>query len=81
MLKQEVIFRDLGLMAYKPAWEYQEMLLDSNVKIKSSLRQRELAHDDGSLLEGVAESEISLRTSNFFLFVEHHKLENQLERH
>ena len=71
MLKQEVIFRDLGLMAYKPAWEYQEMLLDSNVKIKSSIRQRELAHDDGSLLEGVAESDISLRTSNFFLFVEH----------
>ena len=71
MLKQEVIFRDLGLMAYKPAWEYQEMLLDSNVKIKSSIRQRELAHDGGSLLEDVAESDISLRTSNFFLFVEH----------
>ncbi len=35
MDKQPVIFLDLGKMDYQPAWEYQENLLQQNVKIKS----------------------------------------------
>ncbi|MEO5563348.1 MAG: lipoyl(octanoyl) transferase LipB [Chitinophagaceae bacterium] len=38
MNKQEVIFEDLGVMAYKEAWDYQEELLQKNVKTKSLLR-------------------------------------------
>lgn len=34
---QEVIFEDLGSIAYKQAWDYQEVLLQQNVKIKSRL--------------------------------------------
>ncbi|MFT3751020.1 MAG: lipoyl(octanoyl) transferase LipB [Agriterribacter sp.] len=32
---QEVFFKDLGEIAYKQAWDYQEALLQENVKIKS----------------------------------------------
>ncbi len=35
MEKQGVIFRDLGLMDYQTAWDYQERLLSDNVKRKS----------------------------------------------
>jgi len=35
MTKQPVIFRDLGQMNYKAAWEQQESLLQKNVRIKS----------------------------------------------
>ncbi len=34
MEKQKIVFRDLGLMDYKPAWDYQEMLLQENILIK-----------------------------------------------
>ena len=35
MEKQKVVFQDLGRMDYKAAWDYQESLLQQNVKIKS----------------------------------------------
>lgn len=35
MKKQKILFTDLGLMAYKEAWDYQETLLQENVKRKS----------------------------------------------
>jgi lipoyl(octanoyl) transferase len=41
MDKQTVIFEDLGQMDYKAAWDYQERLLQENVKIKSELRELE----------------------------------------
>ena len=39
MIKQSVIFRDLGTMDYKSAWDYQEALLQENVKIKAEGRK------------------------------------------
>jgi lipoyl(octanoyl) transferase len=41
MKKQTVIFRDLGLMDYKSAWDYQEQLLHENVKRKSLVYSQE----------------------------------------
>ena len=38
MSKQQVIFRDLGTMDYKTAWDYQEELLQHNVRKKSAAR-------------------------------------------
>ncbi|MBK7559584.1 MAG: hypothetical protein IPI54_15645 [Chitinophagaceae bacterium] len=38
MDKQKVIFQDLGIIDYKTAWDYQENLLQENVRIKSALR-------------------------------------------
>ena len=35
-MKQNIIFQDLGRMDYKSAWDYQELLLQQNVKKKSA---------------------------------------------
>jgi lipoyl(octanoyl) transferase len=42
MAKQSVIFRDLGQMDYKTAWDYQESLLQQNVNLKSRVGIEEL---------------------------------------
>lgn len=55
MEKQEVIFRDLGKMEYKSAWEYQEKLLKENVQKKSV----------------VSSQETGVETQHYLLFVEH----------
>jgi len=54
--KQEVIFKDLGIIDYKDAWDYQEDLLQQNVQIKSDNRQ-------------LTDSKLS--TQHYFLFCEH----------
>lgn len=35
---QEVLFRDMGKMDYRSAWDFQEMLLQQNVSIKTEAR-------------------------------------------
>ncbi|TMI61836.1 MAG: lipoyl(octanoyl) transferase LipB [Bacteroidetes bacterium] len=67
MSKQQVIFQDLGQMDYKTAWDYQEKLLQENVKRKSLVFSQE---------SGVDESELTthdsrLTTEHHLLFVEH----------
>lgn len=52
---QQVIFRDLGLIDYKKAWDYQEALLNSIVEEKMSVR------DHGT----------PLSPKHFLLFCEH----------
>ena len=69
MIQQQVIFRDLGIMSYKTAWDYQEQLLQENVRRKSEVRSRKLE-------AGVTQSDIGLLTSDldtqhYLLFVEH----------
>jgi lipoyl(octanoyl) transferase len=61
MQKQAVIFRDLGNIDYKTAWDYQESLLQQNVQIKSDARKLE---ENPAPIREVA-------TSNYLLFVEH----------
>ena len=67
MQLKQVIFRDLGLIPYQAAWDYQEKLLNKNVRIKSSIRElvlhQEAFHDTGIKRQ--------LQTENFLLFVEH----------
>jgi lipoyl(octanoyl) transferase len=66
MKQQPVIFKDLGQMAYKEAWDYQETLLQENVKVKSLVFSREsLAGDPGSGEMAAPD------TTNYLLFVEH----------
>ncbi|MBI5856932.1 MAG: lipoyl(octanoyl) transferase LipB [Sphingobacteriales bacterium] len=71
MEKQKVICRDLGLMEYQAAWDYQEKLLLENVRRKSVVfsqesigRQRLADGDVGVKIE-------SLPTRNYLLFTEH----------
>ena len=55
---QNVIFKDLGIINYKEAWDYQEKLLQKNVSIKSAIR-------NDVTLAG------KLDTENYFLLCEH----------
>ncbi len=80
-----MIFKDLGIIDYKTAWDYQEGLLQENVRVKSLIRSRESAVSSlqsavgswQSVSEGdtancqlpTANSE--LPTTHFFLLCEH----------
>ena len=67
MDKQKVIFKDLGIIEYKTAWDYQETLLNENVRIKSELRNASLTtHGSGLTSQGS-----QLTTTNYFLLCEH----------
>lgn len=58
--KQYVIYKDLGLVSYKKAWDYQDVLLQENVYIKSSGYKQ----DDQSVSN-------KLSTTNYFILCEH----------
>ncbi len=62
MDKQTVNFRDLGMMDYKAAWDYQEALLQQNVRIKS------LAYQSEGCIDAAGPK---TETRHFLLFVEH----------
>ncbi|RYG44822.1 MAG: lipoyl(octanoyl) transferase LipB [Chitinophagaceae bacterium] len=64
MNKQDVIFKDLGQMAYREAWDYQEQLLQQAVQVKAAIRNLE---DQGT--GGI--STATLSTAHHLLFVEH----------
>lgn len=64
MTIQEVAFRDLGQMAYKDAWDYQEQLLQQAVAIKTAFRNQADGHANGGVAGG-------LETEHHLLFVEH----------
>src|ERR1700750_835895 len=57
MQKQPVYFRDLGIMGYTEAWEYQERLLKQNLDIKTRYH--------------TAKDRQKINTTNYLLFVEH----------
>jgi lipoyl(octanoyl) transferase len=57
---ESVEFRDLGSMDYKTAWDYQENLLQENLKIKAVI------HDPGNVVDNKL-----LPTKHYLLFVEH----------
>lgn len=42
-MKQTVVFEDLGAMRYQPAWDYQEELLQYNLKAKAAANGGEAA--------------------------------------
>lgn len=64
MEKQKVWFRDLGKMDYKTAWDYQEMLLQENLKVKA-----DAGNLPSPLNNGTAGRQ--LPTTHHLLFVEH----------
>jgi lipoyl(octanoyl) transferase len=58
MQKQPVFFKDLGVMPYTEAWDYQETLLKQNVEIKTRYHSAQQKQKKNS-------------TTNYLLFVEH----------
>ncbi len=72
MEKQEVIFEDLGLIAYKEAWGYQEELMQKNLAAKTASKNR----NDQSAHFPSTTSHLPLTTSlisttHYFLLCEH----------
>lgn len=61
MEKQVVEFRDLGVMDYKTAWDYQDQLMKGNLEIKKEVHSK----------EGLKYDPMELPTKNYLLFVEH----------
>ncbi len=66
MDKQKVIFKDLGIIEYKTAWDYQELLLNENVRIKSAIRNAAAIHESS-----LTNHDSLLTTQNYFLLCEH----------
>lgn len=67
MQRQSVEFRDLGVMDYKTAWDYQDVLMKQNLEAKAHLYQQE-GVVIGSETEG---SSNYSNTKHYLLFVEH----------
>ncbi len=73
MNKQQIIFKDLGLIDYKTAWDYQEKLLQENVKIKSAAFSKEpfLQNKHEVVDNRLSTADCRLPTVHYLLFVEH----------
>lgn len=77
--KQQIVFRDLAQMDYKSAWDYQESLLQENVRRKSAARERlteELIVKEGNPGDNALRSNFggvgtAVSTTHYLLFVEH----------
>jgi lipoyl(octanoyl) transferase len=80
--KQKVIFKDLGIIEYKSAWDHQENLLQENVRIKSALRIAQTspdvqspivktANDLSSPVSRLPTPDSRFTTTNYFLICEH----------
>ena len=67
MDKQHVIFEDLGIINYKSAWDYQEVLVKKNIDIKSEIRKTEA----NNIAIHNSQFKIQNKTSNYLLFCEH----------
>ena len=80
---QKVRFQDLGLVDYKETWDYQETLLQENVRRKSEARSQKQEPDGyrvGNLLsdtgflhldEPLTTPDSRFTTEHYLLFVEH----------
>src|SRR5689334_10893268 len=67
MGREQIIFRDLGMMDYQQAWDHQEKLLQENVRRKSLVFSREsLAGGDSFTID-----DSRLTTEHYLLFTEH----------
>ncbi|MES2851127.1 MAG: lipoyl(octanoyl) transferase LipB [Bacteroidota bacterium] len=71
MDKLNVIYKDLGLRSYKDAWDYQESLLQQNVKVKSYLMNRARVLTGAAVNDAVVDEEIASDTTSYFLLCEH----------
>ena len=66
-----MIFTDLGIIEYKAAWDYQEAILQENVKIKTALRIGALRVSEKQMLSEEPATMPELKTTNYFILCEH----------
>jgi len=68
MKQQQILFKDLGLLDYQTAWDYQETLLQENVHKKSLV----YSHKSGVIENRFPTPGSELQTQHYLLFTEHH---------
>lgn len=66
MNKQQVIFEDIGRMDYKTAWDYQEKLLQENVRRKAASYELHATSNEQQITNNEQPT-----TQHHLLFVEH----------
>ncbi|MGG9972384.1 lipoyl(octanoyl) transferase LipB [Ferruginibacter sp. SUN002] len=64
MDKQIVHYKDLGIVEYKQAWDYQESLLQENIAVKVANRQQLIDDGQPTMVHGTW-------TKHYLLFCEH----------
>ena len=62
-MKQTVYYKDLGKLSYKEAWDYQEALLQENVRLKSATSNKELAEQNDSGFKNSAINNLSVNNN------------------
>jgi len=67
--KLKVVYKDLGLIRYKEAWDYQENLLQQNIQVKSYLMNKEKAMAGSTA--GLPVQDAETDTCSYLLFCEH----------
>ncbi|MBS7566089.1 lipoyl(octanoyl) transferase LipB [Mucilaginibacter sp. Bleaf8] len=65
MKNKKVVFQDWGLIDYKEAWDRQETLFGQTVRLKTELRNRQLAAPAGG------EADEDILTPNYLVFCQH----------
>ncbi|MEO5783853.1 MAG: lipoyl(octanoyl) transferase LipB [Ginsengibacter sp.] len=70
MDKQQIIYKDLGIVDYKSAWDYQEELVHQNREIKTKAREA-VSHELRATGIVPANGNWQLATVNYLLFCEH----------
>ena len=68
-----MIFKDLGIIDYKSAWDKQEALLQENVRVKAAVRSGQLPVSSGqaAIVREFPTTNPKLKTTNYFLLCEH----------
>jgi lipoyl(octanoyl) transferase len=69
--KQQVIYKDLGIIDYKSAWDYQEELVAKNREIKSEKRQAAGYELQATGNNNLRTTNYKPQTTNYLLFCEH----------
>lgn len=71
--KQIVLYKDLGLIDYQSAWDYQERLFQQNVEVKSALRKLEILATESAAtgLTAAESDENNPATRHYFIICEH----------
>ena len=72
--KQIVMYKDLGVIDYKTAWDYQEQLFQQSVGIKSLLRKQELSTEDRLQNVEVNDVQIDSKYDDIELITKHYLL-------
>jgi len=69
--KQLVTYKDLGVIDYKSAWDYQESLLLKNVQVKSANARATAINAETAVINNLGEGVSAQSTTHYLMLCEH----------